>query len=79
MKFNLPQTAHDVPNESPIVLDLHSKYGIVNICLYDIKGDAYLAYSCSEIPLECYNGMRRLRGKSAVRYLKLGELVPDGE
>ena len=65
------------PNDSPCVLDLHSKYGIVNICLYDIKGDAYLAYSCSEIPLECYNGMRRLRGKSAVRYLKLGELVPD--
>lgn len=62
------------PNESEIVVDLHSKYGIVNICLVDIKGDCYMAYSCSEIPLECYNGMRRLRGKSAVKYLKLGDL-----
>lgn len=63
------------PNESEIAVDLHSKYGIVNICLSDIKGDCYMAYSCSEIPLECYNGMRRLRGKSAVKYLKLGDLT----
>ena len=63
------------PNESEIVVDLHSKYGIVNICLFDIKGDCYMAYSCSEIPLECYNGMRRLRGKSMVKYLKLGDLT----
>ena len=62
------------PNEGELVVNLHSKYGIVNICLYDIMGDCYMAYSCSEIPLECYNGMRHLRGKSAVRYLKLGEL-----
>ena len=63
------------PNDSEIVADLHSKYGVVNICLVDIKGDAYMAYSCSEIPLECYNGMRRLRGKSAVKYVKLGDLT----
>ncbi len=63
------------PNDSEIALDLHSKYGIVNICLFDIKGDCYMAYSCSEIPLECYNGMRRLRGKGAVKYLKLGDLA----
>ena len=62
------------PNKGALALDLHSKYGIVNICLYDIFGDCYMAYSCSEIPLECYNGMRRLRGKSAVRYIKLGNL-----
>ena len=65
----------DTPNEGEIAVDLHSKYGIVNICLVDIKGDCYMAYSCSEIPLECYNGMRRLRGKGAVKYLKLGNLA----
>ena len=62
------------PNESEIVVDLHSKYGIVNICLYDIMGDCYLAYSCSELPLECYNGRQHLRGKGGARYLKLGDL-----
>lgn len=63
------------PHDSPVVADLYSKYGIVNIALEDVLGDVYLAYSTSELALEYQNGNPRVRGKDAIRYVKLGELT----
>lgn len=59
---------------------LYSKCGIVNIDFIDILGDLYLAYSTSELALEYQNGLtygagRIVRGKDAVRYVKLGALA----
>jgi len=63
--------------DRPILLsDLHSKYGIVNISLADVYGDVYMAYSTSELALEYQNGNPYVRGKDAVRYVKLGDLMP---
>lgn len=67
------------PGKSTVVADLYSKCGIVNICLADILNDLYLAYSTSELALEYQNypyesGM--VRGKDAIRYVKLGDLIP---
>ena len=56
------------------VVDLHSKYGIVNIALADVFGDVYMAYSASELALEYQNGTPYVRGKDAVRYIRLGDL-----
>lgn len=61
------------PNDNT-VCDLHSKYGIVNICLADILNDAYMAYSTSVLAIDYQNGNPRVRGKDAVRYIKLGDL-----
>jgi len=58
-----------------ILEDLHSKYGIVNIALADILGDVYMAYSTSELALEYQNGTPRVRGKDAIRYIKLGDFT----
>lgn len=64
-----------IANEKIKVLaDLHSKYGIVNIALIDILGDVYMAYSTSESALEYQNGTPYVRGKDAVRYIRLGDL-----
>ena len=52
----------------------HSKYGIVNIALADVLGDVYMAYSTSELALEYQNGTPWVRGKDAVRYVKLGDV-----
>ena len=65
------------PHESPVVADLYSKYGIVNIALADVLGDVYLAYSTSELALEYQNGNPRVRGKDSIRYVKLGELTAE--
>ena len=65
------------PHDSPVVADLYSKYGIVNIALEDVLGDVYLAYSTSELALEYQNGNPRVRGKDSIRYVKLGELTAD--
>jgi len=59
------------------VADLYSKYGIVNIALADILNDVYMAYSTSELALEYQNGNPMVRGKDAVRYVKLGNLIPE--
>ncbi len=59
------------------VADLYSKYGIVNIALADILNDVYMAYSTSELALEYQNGNPMVRGKDAIRYIKLGDLIPD--
>ncbi len=67
------------PNENITVADIHSKYGIVNVCLCDIMNDIYLAYSTSELALEYQNGNPRVRGKDAIRYVKLGDLIPKKE
>lgn len=64
------------PNENIVVADLYSKYGIVNICLIDILNDVYLAFSTSQLALEYHNGNPKVRGKDAVRYIKLGDLIP---
>ncbi len=67
----------DDPNDNLLLADLHSKYGIVNICITDIMNDLYLAYSTSELALEYQNGNPRVRGKDAIRYLKLGDLTQN--
>ncbi len=71
---------HD-PHDNKIVAHLHSKYGIVNVCLIDILGDVYMAYSTSMLNLECqnYNGPDEpiARGKDAVRYVYLGDLTEE--
>ncbi len=56
------------------VADLYSKCGIVNVALCDILNDVYFAYSTSELALEYQNGNPKVRGKDAVRYVKLGDL-----
>lgn len=61
-------------NKTRIIKDLHSKYGIVNICLADILGDLYMSYSTSELALEYQNGNSMVRGKDAIRYVKIGDL-----
>lgn len=65
------------PNTNTVVADLHSKHGIVNICLADVMGDLYFAYSTSVLALEYHNGNPRVRGKDALRYVCLGDLTPE--
>ena len=60
-----------------LVADLHRKYGMVNVCLIDIMQDVYLAYSTSELALEYQNGNPKVRGKDSIRYVKLGDLIPE--
>ena len=62
------------PHANVVVADLYSKCGIVNICLCDVMGDLYMGYSTSELALEYHNGNPKVRGKDAVRYVKLGDL-----
>ncbi len=64
--------------EKEVVANLYSKCGIVNVCLIDILGDIYFAYSTSELALEYQNGNPMVRGKDAIRYVKLGDLTPGG-
>jgi hypothetical protein len=61
-----------------IVADLYSRYGIVNICLSDILNDVYMAYSTSELALEYQNGNPKVRGKDAIRYVKLATPTATG-
>ena len=65
--------------EKTVVADLYSKCGIVNVCLCDILNDVYLAYSTSELALEYQNGNPAVRGKDAIRYVKLGDLTSKTE
>ena len=60
--------------KNPVVADLYSKCGIVNPCVIDVLGDVYFAYSTSELALEYQNGNPQVRGKDAIRYVKLGDL-----
>jgi hypothetical protein len=62
------------PCQENCVLELYSKYGIVNVSLVDILGDVYFAYSTSQLALEYQNGNPKVRGKDAIRYVKLGDL-----
>ena len=66
----------DDPNQNLRLADLHTKYGIVNLCVIDILNDLYLAYSSSVLALEYQNGNPKVRGKDAIRYIKLGDLIP---
>ena len=63
--------------EKTLVADLYSKYGMVNVSIVDILNDIYLAYSTSELAMEYQNGNPKVRGKDAIRYLKLGDLIPQ--
>lgn len=73
VRFNIIR--NDSISDENVMAQLHSKYGIVNICVVDILGDLYMAYSTSELALEYQNGNTKVRGKDAVRYLKLGDLT----
>ena len=64
----------ETPNSNTCVADIQTKYGIVNVALVDIMGDAYMAYSTSQCALEYHNGNSAVRGKDAIRYIKLGDL-----
>lgn len=70
---------HPDPNENVLLADLYSKCGIVNMSLCDIVNDLYFAYSTSELALEYQNGNPKVRGKDAIRYVKLGDLLPTGD
>ena len=61
-------------DELSVVADLYSKYGIVNVGLVDILNDVYMAFSTSQLALEYQNGNPLVRGKDAIRYIKLGDL-----
>lgn len=61
-----------------ILEEVHSKCGIVNVCVVDVLGDLYMAYSTSELALEYQNGNPKVRGKDAIRYIKLGDLTKFG-
>ena len=63
------------PNENKLVAELYSKCGIVNCCAIDILGDLYFGYSTSEVAIDYFNGNPCVRGKDAVRYVKLGDLT----
>ena len=60
-----------VNDDTTMIADLHSKYGVVNIAVCDVLGDVYLVYSTSVSALEYQNGTPYVRGKDALRYLKL--------
>lgn len=62
------------PCKENMVLELYSKCGMVNVCALNILGDVYIAYSTSELALEYQNGNPKVRGKDAVRFVKLGDL-----
>jgi len=63
--------------EQTVVADLYRKYGMVNVAIADILNDVYLAFSTSELALEYQNGNPMVRGKDAIRYVKLGDLIPE--
>ncbi len=65
------------PNDTICLADFHSKYGIVNVCLTEILGDLYMAYSTSVLALEYQNGNEMVRGKDAIRFLCLGDLTSE--
>ncbi len=64
----------DVPSEKNMARELYTKYGMVNVGIIDVLGDVYIAYSTSELALEYHNGNPKVRGKDALRYVKLGDL-----
>lgn len=64
----------DDPYKMPLVAELYSKYGIVNVSYEEVLGDIYFAFSTSQLALEYHNGNPAVRGKDAIRYVKLGDL-----
>lgn len=65
------------PKNNIVVADLYRKTGMVNVGIIDILNDIYLAYSTSELALEYQNGNPLVRGKDSIRYIKLGDLIPE--
>ena len=62
------------PSNNPIIAEVYRKYGTVNITMLEILNDIYLAFSTSELALEYQNGNPQVRGKDAIRYMKLGDV-----
>ena len=54
--------------------DGDSKCGVLNTCMVDVLDDVYFSYSTSGLALEYHNGNLLVRGKDAIRYVKLGDL-----
>ena len=65
----------ELPNEQTMVRQIYSKCGMVNVGIVDVLGDIYMLYSTSELALEYHNGNPKVRGKDALRYVKLGDLT----
>lgn len=65
---------NDNPSNYPIVGEVYRKYGTVNTSMIDILNDVYFAFSTSEAALENHNGNPIVRGKDAIRYVKLGDV-----
>lgn len=74
LRFRYGESAD--PNRNPLVAELYRKGGMVNMGITEVLGDVYLAFSTSELALEYQNGNPKVRGKDAIRYLKLGDLTP---
>ena len=62
------------PANNPIVAEIYRKYGTVNLSMIDLFNDVYFAFSTSEAALEYQNGNPAVRGKDAIRYIKLGDV-----
>ena len=73
VRFN--KVVNNSVSDETVLCELYSKCGIVNIGIADIMGDLYMAYSTSELALEYQNGTPKVRGKDAIRYIKLGDLT----
>lgn len=58
------------------VFKAHSIYGIVNICLLSVFYDLYMSFSTSIQALDYQNGQSQVRGKDAIRFYKIGYVVP---
>ena len=56
----------DIPWDGPV--------SGVNVGLVDILNDVYMAFSTSQLALEYQNGNPLVRGKDAIRYVKLGDV-----
>jgi len=65
------------PNRNVLVAELYRKGGMVNMGITEVLGDVYLAFSTSELALEYQNGNPMVRGKDSIRYVKLGNLIPE--
>ncbi|MBE5743617.1 MAG: exo-alpha-sialidase [Clostridiales bacterium] len=67
------------PNNNNLVADLYSETGIVNVAIIDVLGDVYMAYGTSQTGMDYNNSVgtsdKLLRGKDAIRYVRLGDLT----
>ena len=74
VKFVYMADPQENPRTRTSFIKIHSNYGIVNIAMAEILGDVYMAYSTSIQAMEYQNGDSLVRGKDAVRFVKIGYL-----